>query len=71
MEEDEKRALEEKAIEAAFYELKECYRNSRHRGKIELITRAFNFARQAHKGVRRHSGEPYIMHPLAVALIVS
>ena len=34
-----------------------------------MINKAFNFARQAHKGVRRHSGEPYIMHPIAVAQI--
>ena len=33
------------------------------------MTKAFNFARQAHKGVRRLSGEPYIMHPIAVAQI--
>lgn len=37
---------------------------------MEIITKAFNFAKQAHKGVRRLSGEPYIMHPLAVAQIV-
>ena len=36
---------------------------------MDIITKAFNFARQAHKGVRRLSGEPYIMHPIAVALI--
>ena len=36
---------------------------------MDLITKAFNFARQAHKGVRRLSGEPYIMHPIAVAQI--
>ena len=69
--EDKRFADEETAINAAFAELSESYINSRHRKKVELITKAFNFARQAHKGVRRHSGEPYIMHPLAVALIVS
>ncbi|MBQ5627953.1 MAG: bifunctional (p)ppGpp synthetase/guanosine-3',5'-bis(diphosphate) 3'-pyrophosphohydrolase, partial [Bacteroidaceae bacterium] len=53
-----------------FGELLDIYLASRHRKKVELITKAFNFARQAHKGVRRHSGEPYIMHPLAVARIV-
>ena len=37
---------------------------------IEIITKAFNFAKQAHKGVKRRSGEPYIMHPIAVAKIV-
>jgi GTP pyrophosphokinase len=43
--------------------------SSRHRKKVDIITKAFNFARQAHKGVRRLSGEPYIMHPIAVAQI--
>ena len=33
------------------------------------IFRAFTVARNAHAGVRRKSGEPYITHPLAVALI--
>ena len=60
---------EEQMIQAAFNRLKECYLASRHRRKIELITRAFNFAKAAHKGIRRRSGEPYIMHPLAVAQI--
>ncbi|WP_277016994.1 RelA/SpoT family protein, partial [Prevotella corporis] len=45
------------------------YLASRHRKKVDIITKAFNFARQAHKGVRRLSGEPYIMHPIAVAQI--
>ena len=61
---------EEATINAAFQELLDIYLASQHRKKVELITKAFNFARQAHKGVRRHSGEPYIMHPLAVARIV-
>lgn len=61
---------EEAAVNSAFQELLDIYLASQHRKKVELITKAFNFARQAHKGVRRHSGEPYIMHPLAVARIV-
>ena len=61
---------EEAAVSAAFQGLVDTYLASQHRKKVELITKAFNFARQAHKGVRRHSGEPYIMHPLAVAHIV-
>ena len=61
---------EEKAINDAFNRLLDIYLASQHRKKVELITKAFNFARQAHKGVRRHSGEPYIMHPLEVATIV-
>ena len=68
---EEKRLIdEEAAINAAFQELLDIYLASQHRKKVELITKAFNFARQAHKGVRRHSGEPYIMHPIAVARIV-
>ncbi|MBR2318335.1 MAG: bifunctional (p)ppGpp synthetase/guanosine-3',5'-bis(diphosphate) 3'-pyrophosphohydrolase [Bacteroidaceae bacterium] len=72
MESNEERNIvnEEAAINAAFQELLDIYLASQHRKKVELITKAFNFARQAHKGVRRHSGEPYIMHPLAVARIV-
>ena len=68
---DEIRNIDEEAcINAAFQELLDIYLASQHRKKVGLITKAFNFARQAHKGVRRHSGEPYIMHPLAVAHIV-
>ena len=36
----------------------------------DLIKRAFFLAKEAHEGVRRRSGEPYILHPLAVARIV-
>ncbi len=35
-----------------------------------LIKKAFFLAKEAHKGVRRKSGEPYIIHPIAVAKIV-
>ena len=56
-------------INDAFQHLLDTYMASRHRKKIDIITKAFNFARQAHKGVRRLSGEPYIMHPIAVAQI--
>ncbi|MBR4842448.1 MAG: bifunctional (p)ppGpp synthetase/guanosine-3',5'-bis(diphosphate) 3'-pyrophosphohydrolase [Bacteroidaceae bacterium] len=61
---------EEKQIDEAFRHLIDSYLQTKHRKKVEIITNAFMFARQAHKGVRRHSGEPYIMHPLAVAQIV-
>ncbi len=60
---------DEKMISAAYDKLIADYLASRHRKKVDLITKAFNFARQAHKGVRRLSGEPYIMHPIAVAQI--
>ncbi len=38
--------------------------------EYEEVLRAFDFANEAHKGVRRRSGEPYIIHPIAVAKIV-
>lgn len=57
-------------IQQAFDDLLNDYLNSNHRRKVELITKAFNFANQAHAGAKRRSGEPYIMHPLAVARIV-
>ncbi|WP_455095961.1 RelA/SpoT family protein [Prevotella koreensis] len=60
---------EEKLVNDAFQKLLESYLASRHRKKVDIITKAFNFAKQAHKGVRRLSGEPYIMHPIAVAQI--
>lgn len=56
-------------VDKAFQHLLDTYVASRHRKKVGIITKAFNFARQAHKGVRRLSGEPYIMHPIAVAQI--
>ncbi|MDT3386377.1 MAG: RelA/SpoT family protein, partial [Bacteroidota bacterium] len=56
-------------INEDFNHLLETYITSPHRKKVDIITKAFNFAKQAHKGVRRLSGEPYILHPLAVAQI--
>ncbi len=69
-EEERKRVIDDdELINGAFQKLLNSYLSSRHRKKVDLITKAFNFARQAHKGVRRLSGEPYIMHPIAVAQI--
>lgn len=62
---------EEVMIEAAFQEVLDGYLASNHRKKVEIITRAYKFAKEAHKGVRRQSGEPYILHPIAVAKIAS
>ncbi len=71
MEEDliKREAADAELINGAFQHLLDTYLASRHRKKVDIITKAFNFARQAHKGVRRLSGEPYIMHPIAVAQI--
>lgn len=68
--ENQKEIAEEQMIEQAFQELLNDYLATKHRKRIEIITKAFNFANQAHKGIKRRSGEPYIMHPIAVAKIV-
>ena len=67
----EKEQAEERIINEAFQGMLGTYLASKHRKKVDIITRAFNFAKHAHKGVRRNSGEPYILHPIAVARVVS
>ena len=62
---------ENKLIDDAYQELLNGYLSSNHRKKVEKIDKAFRFARRAHEGIRRRSGEPYILHPIAVATIVS
>ncbi len=61
---------EDRMIEDAYQDVLKAYLASNHRKKVEIIERAFRFAKAAHKGVRRRSGEPYILHPIAVAKIV-
>ncbi|MDR1004963.1 MAG: RelA/SpoT family protein [Prevotellaceae bacterium] len=67
---EEKEKNEELMINEAFQDLLDSYLATKHRKKVEIITKAFNFANQAHRGIKRRSGEPYIMHPIAVAKIV-
>ncbi|MDE6384148.1 MAG: RelA/SpoT family protein [Paramuribaculum sp.] len=64
-------AEEEALIEHEFQDLLNGYINSNHRKKVEIIERAYHFAKKAHGGIRRRSGEPYILHPIAVAKIAS
>ena len=71
LKDQQREAADDKLIEGAFKQVLDIYLASRHRRKVDIITKAFNFARQAHKGVRRLSGEPYIMHPIAVARIAA
>lgn len=40
-------------------------------GEEKIILKAFDFANELHKGVCRQSGDPYITHPLEVAIILS
>lgn len=66
----DKAASDRQMIEEAYSKLKQAYLSSPHRKKIEIIDKAYRFACNAHAGARRLSGEPYILHPLAVARIV-
>ena len=60
---------EQEMIETAFDDLIKFLRKGTTEESVKMIRRAFEFAREAHQGVRRKSGEPYILHPLAVAKI--
>ena len=54
-----------------YADLKEAARKRcQDQSELDMIQKAFDFANEAHKGVRRRSGEPYILHPIAVAKIV-
>lgn len=58
-------------IAREYADLKETARKKcSDQAELDLIQKAFEFANEAHKGVRRRSGEPYILHPIAVAKIV-
>lgn len=61
---------EKEEIQKKFNELLKNFSSEREED-VALITKAFNLANEAHKNMRRKSGEPYIFHPLAVAKIVS
>ena len=50
--------------------LRVCHR-SKTRADKARIRKAFEVAAEAHKDMRRKSGEPYIYHPLAVAKIAA
>ncbi len=58
-------------IEDAFADLLRVLRKDTTDEEKERIRQAFEFAREAHKGIKRRSGEPYILHPIAVARIAA
>lgn len=62
---------EEKMIDAAFADLMKSLRKETTEENRQLIRRAFEFAREAHDGCKRRCGDPYILHPIAVAKIVA
>ncbi len=64
-------AKDYEVIAREYAELKEMARKRCARAsELDIIQKAFDFANEAHKNVRRRSGEPYILHPIAVAKIV-
>ena len=62
---------DQKLVEGAFKDLLNSIEYKTEEADNQLITRAFQLAKDAHKGVRRKSGEPYITHPISVAQIVA
>ena len=64
-------AEDERLINEAYEELIEsCKKICKNDEDWNFIKRAFFLAKEAHSGVRRRSGEPYLLHPIAVAQIV-
>jgi len=60
-----------KVIEEAFAHLWEsAQKRCASEEELEVVRKAYEFANEAHKNVRRRSGEPYMLHPIAVAQIV-
>jgi len=60
---------EKKLILRQYRALLKILRPKLKRGDEELVRRAFEIAADAHKTMRRKSGEPYILHPIAVSII--
>ena len=58
-------------VEGAFKDLLNSIEYKTDAADQKMIQRAFSLAKDAHKGVRRKSGEPYITHPISVAQIVA
>ena len=63
-------AEDEKLIQEKWEELlRSCEKICRNEEDRNFIKRAFFLAKEAHAGIRRRSGEPYLLHPIAVAQI--
>lgn len=60
---------EKKEIVRHYRALMRSLRPKLKKGDRELVRQAFEIAAEAHKTMRRKSGEPYILHPIAVAMI--
>jgi guanosine-3',5'-bis(diphosphate) 3'-pyrophosphohydrolase len=62
---------ENKEIAGRYRQLLKVSKWSREKGDVTIIRKAFDLALEAHKPMRRKSGEPYIYHPIAVAKIAA
>lgn len=58
-------------LERQFNDLLQCWKSRKNEQDVSLVTEAFLLAANAHRDVRRRSGEPYMYHPLAVATIIA
>jgi GTP diphosphokinase / guanosine-3',5'-bis(diphosphate) 3'-diphosphatase len=54
-----------------FRELLRTMRDNRANDDLELVRKAYEFSQKHHSGQQRASGEPYLVHPLEVALVLS
>jgi GTP pyrophosphokinase len=67
-----------KFTEEDYEQIRECYsqlkeaaqKRCANQEELDVVQKAFDFANEAHKNVRRRSGGPYIIHPIEVAKIV-
>ena len=62
---------ENKEIAGRYRQLLKVSKWSREKGDVTIIRKAFDLALEAHRPMRRKSGEPYIYHPIAVAKIAA
>ena len=62
---------EQMEMDKQFEVLLEAWTGKKEEADIQLVKKAYEFAALAHKDARRKSGEPYIFHPIAVAIIVA
>lgn len=58
-------------IEDRYQDLRKVLEGKFDEGRLERIEKAFRFSNAAHDGIKRKSGEPFIIHPIAVAKIVA
>ena len=58
-------------VETLYSELESKVRALRPGDELEPLAQAFEFAEEKHRGQLRDSGEPYMMHPVHVALILA